>query len=214
MNKCRRVGMALCMSLLAVSVSARHRAKRSTGRSQTAAVPSDTTSSQSTPAISQDPSYVIGPEDVLDISVWKENDFSRTVSVRPDGKVSLPLLNDVQAAGLTPTQLAASLAMALRKYITQPQVTIILKATNSQRVYVLGQVGKQGPIPILPNMTMLQALSAAGGLNQFANQKRIYILRNEGGKQVRYPFNYKQAIRGEAGKQNLILKAGDTIVVP
>ncbi len=160
-----------------------------------------------------DSSYIIGPQDVLDISVWKEPDFTRVAPVRPDGKISLPLINDVQAAGLTPVQLGASLAVMLKKYLTQPQVTVIVTQINSRRVYVLGEVNHPGPIPLLPGLTVLQALASAGGFNQFANQKKIYVLRTEGGKETRYLFNYKNAIRGDM-KQNILLQVGDTIVVP
>ncbi len=163
--------------------------------------------------VAKDTVYVIGPEDILDVSVWKEPDISRTIPVRPDGKISLPLLNDVQAAGLTPTQLAASITEMLRKYVTQPQVTVIVTAMNSQRVYVLGEVNRPGPIFLVPNMTVLQAIATAGSLTQFANQKRIYVLRNDGGEQKRHPFNYKSALQGDTS-QNIVLKPGDTIVVP
>jgi len=158
--------------------------------------------------------YVIGAEDVLDINVWKEPEVSRTVPVRPDGKISLPLLNDVQAAGLTPMQLGAVITEQLKKFIAQPQVTVIVITINSRRVYVLGEVNRGGAIPLMPNMTVLQALSSAGGFTQFANQKQIYVLRSEDGKQLRFPFNYRQAVQGKDGAQNIVLKPGDTIVVP
>lgn len=164
-------------------------------------------------AVTQDSTYVIGPEDVLDISVWKEPDLTRTVPVRPDGKISLPLVNDIQAAGLTPVQLAATLAVMLKKYLTQPQVTVIVTQINSKRVYVLGEVNHPGPVPLLPGLTVLQALASAGGFSQFANQKQIYVLRSEGEKESRFPFNYKAAIRGDM-RQNILLRTGDTIVVP
>jgi polysaccharide export outer membrane protein len=158
--------------------------------------------------------YVIGPGDVLDINVWKEPDFSRSVPVRPDGNISVPLINDIEAAGRTPTQLAVSIAAMLRKYITQPQVTVIVTAINSRWVYVLGEVNRPGQVPLLPNMTVLQALSSAGGFAQFANEKGIYVLRNEDGRQITYPFNYKKVIRGKSGERNINLRPGDTIVVP
>jgi len=161
---------------------------------------------------SADPNYVIGPQDVLDISVWKEDQLTKTVPVRPDGKISMPLLNDVQAAGLTPTQLAGQITESLKKFVTDPQVTIIVREINSQRVYMLGEVARAGAYPLLPNMTVLQALSSAGGFTQFANVKKIYVLRVENGKQEKFPFNYKHAL--ESPDQNILLKAGDTIVVP
>jgi polysaccharide biosynthesis/export protein len=161
-----------------------------------------------------DPNYVIGGQDVLDISVWKEAELTRVVPVRPDGKISLPLLNDVQAAGLTPTQLAAQITDSLKKFVTNPQVTVIVTQINSQRIYILGEVTRAGAYPLLPNMTVLQGLSSAGGFTQFANLKKIYMFRTENGKQVKYPFNYKDVISGKQPDENVVLRAGDTIVVP
>lgn len=158
--------------------------------------------------------YIIGPEDVLDINVWKEPDNSKTVPVRPDGKISLPLLNDVMAAGLTPMQLQSVLTEGLKKFISEPQVTVIVTAVNSRRIYILGEVARTGALPMLPNMTVLQALSAAGGLSQFAKMNGIYVLRTENGRQVTFPFNYKEVVRGKRPEQNILLKSGDTIVVP
>lgn len=161
-----------------------------------------------------DPStYVIGPQDVLQISVWKEADVSASVPVRPDGNISLPLLHDIPAAGFTPMQLAAGIGERLKRFIQDPQVTVVVTAVNSQRIFLLGEVGHPGPLNLTGGMTMLQAISSAGGLSQFANSKRIYILRNEQGVQHKIAFRYKDALKGIAG-QNLILKAGDTIVVP
>jgi polysaccharide export outer membrane protein len=161
-----------------------------------------------------DPNYVIGAQDVLDISVWKEPDVSRVVPVRPDGKISLPLLNDVQAAGLTPSQLAAQITDSLKKYVTTPQVTVIVTTINSQRVYILGEVTRPGAYPILPGMSVLQALSSAGGFTQYARVKSIFVRRFENGKEVKYSFNYKDVINGKKPEQEILLKAGDTIVVP
>lgn len=161
-----------------------------------------------------DPNYVIGAQDVLDINVWKEPDVSRVVPVRPDGKISLPLLNDVQAAGLTPDQLAAKVTEDLKKYVTNPQVTVIVTMINSQRVYILGEVTRPGAFPLLPGMSVLQALSSAGGFTQFAKVKSIFVRRVENGKEEKFPFNYKDVINGKKPEQDILLKAGDTIVVP
>ena len=161
-----------------------------------------------------DADYKIGPQDVLRIDVWKEPDISRTIPVRPDGKVSLPLLNDVQAAGLTAMQLAGSLRESLSKYLTSPQVTVTVTEINSRRVYITGEVTRAGALPLLPNMTVLQALSSAGGFTQFAKLKNIYVLRTENGKQVKYPFNYKEVVKGNLAEQNILLQPGDVIVVP
>ncbi|HXM99289.1 MAG TPA: polysaccharide biosynthesis/export family protein [Candidatus Dormibacteraeota bacterium] len=157
--------------------------------------------------------YRIGPQDMVRIDVWKEPDISRTIPVRPDGKISLPLLNDVTAAGLTSMQLATAIREGLMKYLTSPQVTVTVIEINSRRVYVTGEVNRAGSIPLLPNMTALQALSGAG-LTQFAKIKGIYILRNEGGKQVKHPFNYKDVVKGKHPEQNIPLLPGDVLVVP
>jgi len=159
------------------------------------------------------PGYVIGADDVLLVSVWKEPDLTITLPVRPDGNISLPLLSDVPAAGLSPTQLAASITEKLRKYVADPRVTVIVTQINSQKVYVTGEVLHTGAIPLLPHMTVLQALSDAG-FTQFANTKGIYVLRDEGGQQRKIRVNYKRLVKGEAMDQNIILKPGDTIVVP
>jgi polysaccharide biosynthesis/export protein len=157
--------------------------------------------------------YVIGPEDVLHVAVWKEADLTATLPVRPDGKISLPLLNDVQASGLTPQQLAASLTEKLKKYIADPRVTVVVTTINSKRIYLMGEVLHSGATPLSPNMTVLQALSSAG-LNQFANTKGIYVLRTVNGKQQKLPVNYRKLVKGERIEQNYLLQPGDTIVVP
>jgi polysaccharide export outer membrane protein len=159
------------------------------------------------------PSYVIGPDDTLYISVWKEPDLTNTLPVRADGMISMPLLNDVQASSLTPMQLAASITEKLKKYVSDPHVTVVVTQMNSQRVYVTGEVLHSGAMNLTPEMTVLQALATAG-FSQFANTKGIYVLRAENGQQKRYPVNYKRLIKGEAGQQNITLKPGDTIVVP
>ena len=163
---------------------------------------------------SPDADYKIGPQDIVRIDVWKEPDISRTIPVRPDGKISLPLLNDVQASGLTAMQLSASLRESLAKYLTNPQVTVTVTEINSRRVYITGEVTRAGSLPLLPNMTVLQALSSAGGFTQFAKLKSIYVLRNEDGKQVKHPFNYKEVVKGKLAEQNILLQSGDVIVVP
>jgi polysaccharide biosynthesis/export protein len=159
------------------------------------------------------PTYVIGPEDVLYVSVWKEPDLTNTLPVRADGMISLPLLNDVQAAGLTPMQLADSVTEKLKKYVSDPHVTVVVTQMNSKRIYVTGEVMRPGAMNLLPDMTVLQALASAG-FTQFANTKGIYVLRTERGTQRRLPVNYKKLVKGEAMDQNVMLKPGDTIVVP
>jgi polysaccharide export outer membrane protein len=159
------------------------------------------------------PEYVIGPDDVLHIAVWKEADLTATLPVRPDGKISLPLLNDVQAAGMTPTQLAASVAEKLKKFVADPRVTVVVTQINSKRIFLVGEVGHAGAMAMLPNMTVLQALASAG-LSQFANTKRIYVLRNTNGKQEKLPVNYNKLVKGQQMDHNYPLQPGDTIVVP
>lgn len=168
---------------------------------------------QDTASPAMSPDYVIGVDDTLHISVWKEPDFSGTLPVRPDGKISVPLLDDVQAAGLTPMQLANVLTEKLKKYVSEPRVTVSVTVINSRRIYILGEVSHSGSVPLWNNMTVLQALSGAG-FSQFANVKGIYVLRSEGGKQTKLPFNYKQVIKGQHMEENIILKPGDTIIVP
>ena len=158
--------------------------------------------------------YKIGPQDIVKIDVWKEPEITRTIPVRPDGKISLPLLNDVQASGLTATQLASSIRVGLTRYLQNPQVTVTIVEINSKRVFITGEVARSGALPLLPNMTVLQALASAGGFTQFAREKSIYVLRVVDGKQVKYPFNYKDAVKGKHPEQNILLQPGDLIVVP
>jgi polysaccharide biosynthesis/export protein len=214
MSKLVKLQTFLLLLLLAISLAAQERpskkekpdnlaSMRDGKRDETMSVPATT-----------DPAYVIGADDILDINAWKEPEITRTVPVRPDGKISLPLINDIQAAGLTPTQLTTLITEKLRKYLTDPQVTVIVRTINSRRIYIMGEVSRPGTFQLLPDMTILQALSGAGGFTQFANMKGIYLLRNETGKQVKYPFNYKEVVKGQRPEQNLVLRPGDTIIVP
>jgi polysaccharide export outer membrane protein len=173
----------------------------------------DETKPTITPATT-DPAYVIGPQDVLDINVWKETEMTRVVPVRPDGKISLPLINDVQASGLTPQQLATAVTEKLRKFMTEPQVTVIVTAINSQRVFVVGEVLRAGAFPLIPGMTVLQALASAGGFTTFADEKRIHVMRLVNGKHIEMPFNYREVLKGDNPDQNIKLEPGDTVVVP
>ena len=157
--------------------------------------------------------YIIGADDTLHISVWKEPDLTETLPVRPDGKISMPLLNDITAAGLTPLQLRDTITEKLKKYVADPRVTVVVTGMNSRRVFVTGEVTHTGPMTLLPHMTVLQALAQAG-FTQFANPKAIYLLRTENGKQAKIPFNYKEVVKGNHPEQNIQLKPGDTIVVP
>ena len=210
MLKKLQFGMAIALLVIVSPARAQEKTDKNQSASPGATEAGGTTQKMAT----ADPNYVIGGQDVLDISVWKEAELTRVVPVRPDGKISLPLLNDVQAAGLTPTQLAAQITESLKKFVTNPQVTVIVTQINSQRIYILGEVNRAGAYPLLPNMTVLQGLSSAGGFTQFANLKKIYMFRMENGKQLKYPFNYKDVINGKQPEENVVLRAGDTIVVP
>ena len=178
--------------------------------SKDAAAPAKTPATEAKSVAPDD--YRIGPQDVIRIDVWKEPDISRTIPVRPDGKISLPLLNDVQASGLTAMELRDSLRESLTKFISTPQVTVTVTEINSRRIYVTGEASRPGAQPLLPNMTVLQALS--GGFTQFARTKGIYILRVVDGKQTKIPINYKEILNGKRPEDNLLLQSGDVIVVP
>lgn len=156
--------------------------------------------------------YIIGPEDSLQITVWKEPTLSGNFPVRPDGMISLVLVGDLPAAGLTPMALSNDITQRLKKYIQDPVVTVSVLGVNSQRIFLVGEVNKVGPVMLTPGMTPLQAIVSAGGLSQFANSKRIYILRTVAGKQQKFAFNYKAALKGE--NTGITLLPGDTIVVP
>lgn len=160
-----------------------------------------------------DDSFVIGNDDLLAINVWKEPDFSQKIQVRSDGKISLPLLGEIQATGLTPLQLERDLTAKLRNYITKPEVTVMVEQINSKKFNILGQVAKPGSYSLALAPTIVDAIAAAGGPKDFAKQKSIYILRqNPGGAQTRIVFNYKDFLKGKT--QNVKLEPHDTVVVP
>jgi polysaccharide biosynthesis/export protein len=160
------------------------------------------------------PGYLIGPEDVLTIVVWREKDMSTDVVVRPDGQISIPLLNDLRAAGLTPDQLKATVEKAASKYVAEPNATVIVKAINSRKVHVLGNVGKAGTYPLAGDMTVLQLIAQAGGLQEWADAKHITVMRRENGKDTVLKFNYKDVVKQKNLQQNVLLKPGDTVIVP
>lgn len=164
-------------------------------------------------AVADSARYVIGAEDVLQITVWNEQKMSGAVPVRPDGMISIPLIGDLPAAGKTPMQLGSDISDQAKKYIQDPNVTVVVTAVNSQRVFLVGEVGKVGPIGLTPGMTPLQAIAAAGGPGPFANVKKIYILRGTGAHQQKIPYNYKQALKGD-NRGDVELHPGDTIVIP
>jgi polysaccharide export outer membrane protein len=170
-------------------------------------------SSAEAPAAAGD--YVIGPDDVLALNVWKENELSREVPVRPDGKVSLPLIGDIQASGLTPQQLQQSISRRLAAYLVKPTVTVMVREARSHRINVVGEVEHPGSFVLGQPLTVLDALARAGGFRDFAKTGSIYVLRLYGdGSHQRIPFNYKQVISGRNLAQNIHLEPGDTVVVP
>jgi len=160
------------------------------------------------------PGYVIGTEDVLSIVFWRDKELSADVVVRPDGKISLPLLNDLPAAGYTPDQLRSQIEQAAKKYIDDPNATVIVKAVNSRKVHIIGNVGKAGTYPLAGDMTVLQCIALAGGLQEYADAKSIKIMRKEDGQDRTFKFNYKDVVKGKNLQQNIALKPGDTIIVP
>jgi len=158
--------------------------------------------------------YVIGPEDVLYINVWREEALTRTILVRADGKISLPLVDEVQAAGLTPLQLKQSLTEKLKNFIDSPNVSVVVTEANSFKVYVTGEVRTPGVYRLRSETTLLQIIPMAGGFTEWANQKKILIIRKEGGKERRITANYKKILEGEDRGSNVLLKPGDTVIVP
>ena len=162
----------------------------------------------------QDSSYKIGPNDVLNIFVWKEADLTRDVTVMPDGKITYPLIGEITAQGMTASELKKTITDKLQNFVTAPEVTVIVKESRSQVVYTIGKLMKPGPYTLAPGMTVMQALSAAGGFAEWADPKNILIIRKEGGKETHLRFNYKEFTSGENLQQNILLKPGDTIVVP
>jgi len=159
-------------------------------------------------------SYVIGPEDVLYIHVWREDALSRTVPVRMDGNISLPVINEIRAAGLTPLQLKEALTMRFKEFIETPNVSVIVMEANSFKVYVSGQVRTPGVYQLRRETTVLQIIPMAGGFMEWANQKKILVIRKENGKEKRITVNYKKIMKGNDPGSNITLKPGDTIIVP
>jgi polysaccharide export outer membrane protein len=158
--------------------------------------------------------YLIGAEDVLSVVFWRDKDMSADVVVRPDGKISLPLLNDVDAAGLTPEQLRANLVKAASKFVEDPNATVVVKEIHSRKVFITGNVGKPGTFPLVGDMNVMQLIAMAGGLVEYADSKNIMIMRNDGGRQQSFKFNYKDVTKQKNVEQNIVLKPGDTVIVP
>jgi polysaccharide biosynthesis/export protein len=199
---------AVCLAVVtAVSVGAQARAQ------QPANAPANS-ASNSPAGVVLPAGYVIGPEDVLTIVVWREKDMSADAVVRPDGRITLPLLNDFQAAGLTPDQLKTEVERAASKYMKEPNATVIVKTINSRKVHILGNVMKAGTYPLAGDMTVLQLIAQSGGLQEWADEKHITVMRKEDGKDKVLKFNYKDVIHQKKLQQNVLLKPGDTVIVP
>lgn len=160
------------------------------------------------------PGYVIGADDVLSIVYWKDKDMSADAKVRPDGRIALPLINEVHAAGLTPEQLHKKLTEESKKYMEDANITVVVREINSRRAFITGEVNKPGPYPLTSPTTVMQLISLAGGLRDYANSKKIMIMRSQNGKQVSLSFNYKDVASGKNLTQNIELQPGDTVVVP
>ena len=159
--------------------------------------------------------YVIGPEDVLQVSVWKNETLSRVVPVRPDGKISLPLLHDIQASGLTAMQLRDKISKALGEFMPNPEVSVIVTDVRSFRVSVMGEVQRPGVLLLRSNTTIMEAIAMAGGFRDFASPSKIVVVRKNGnGQTEKIPFNYNRAIKTGENEENISLKTGDVIVVP
>jgi len=216
-----RVGKSALMAVLSITLLGNSKGwAQAQGDAQNVVQPSANVNSaaQSLPPSGDKPhndTFVIGNDDVLAINVWKEVDISRSIPVRSDGKISLPLAGEIQAAGRTPLQLEQDIAEKLRKYITDPQVTVMVAQINSQKINIVGQVIKPGSYALSTATTVMDAISAAGGFRDFAKQKSVYVLRlNSNGAETRIPFNYKDFIKGKNPSQNVKLESRDTVVVP
>ena len=158
--------------------------------------------------------YVIGPDDVLGIVFWREPEMSGDVTVRPDGNITLPLIRDIKAAGLRPDELREAITKAATKYVSDPNVSVVVRQINSRNVFITGQVARPGAYPVSGQMTVLQLVAVAGGLTEYADEGQISVLRTENGKSVRLRFNYGEVARGKRLEQNVVLKPGDQVVVP
>ncbi len=200
--------LSFCCSLASLATAQSNGATSGTAAPADAAKPAPSTSNAND-------EFVIGPGDVLAINVWKEAEVSKVLPVRSDGRISLPLIGELQSGGLTPRQLEAEIARRLKDYVAEPSVTVVVQEIHSQSINVLGMVTRPGSYPLTKTMTVVDAIATACGFRDFAKQKSIYVLRqNADGTQTRLPFNYKEAIKGLKPEQNVKLQPRDTIVVP
>jgi polysaccharide biosynthesis/export protein len=161
-----------------------------------------------------EPGFTIGPEDVLGILFWRDQEMSGDVTVRHDGMITLPLVRDIKAAGLTPNELADVIQEVAREYVTDASVTVVVREMNSRKVFITGEVVRPGSYPLSSPMTVMQLIAVAGGLTEWADQKKISILRVEGVRNRRLPFHYRDVTTGVKAQQNILLQPGDTVVVP
>ncbi len=219
MNRVPRAAIPLLSCALLYSALAQAQGSLSQPVITPAAPAADTSASPAAPAAAPNtgavsPDYLIGPGDQLEINVWKEPTLSGTLPVRPDGMISLSLVGDLPASGMTPTQLGQQVGLRLKKFMNDPPpVTVTVLGVNSKHVFLLGEIARVGPLPLTPGLSPLQAIASAGGLTPYANAKHIYILRTAAGKQQKIPFDYRKAIK-TGDMQGVALLSGDTIVVP
>ena len=215
-----RIGAAiLCVGCAALEVSAQAQAPADSAQGPRTTTPPAAAGTSApvaaTPtAVTPPPDYLIGPDDLLSIVFWKDKEMSMDVVVRPDGKISLPQLNDVQAAGLTPEQLREGVLAAAAKFYVDPSVNIVVKQINSRKFYITGEVAKPAGYPLTGKLTVVQAIALAGGLNEFAKSDEIAVIRTENGKTTRFLVNYKDITKGKNLQQNIELHVGDTVAVP
>lgn len=179
----------------------------------TTATPGTDWRNGSNPAVNPD-EYLVGEADSLHITVWKEPELSEQVIVRPDGKISLPLVSELKVAGMTPSQIQQLLTERLKAFIVAPQVTVTVVEIRSKAVFITGEVPRAGEYPMLAPMTVLQLIAKAGGFSPYANRKGVFVLRYVDGKPVRYGFDYNEVIKGKHPEQDIELRTGDTVVVP
>jgi polysaccharide biosynthesis/export protein len=220
---CRHLLPVALLSLLVVMPLHAQQAKHAEGSAAaatSAVTPAVTATAETAPPAASVPSveppgdYVIGPEDVLGIVFWRDRDLSADVIVRPDGRISLPLINDVDVAGLTPEQVRTRVVESAKRYVDEPTATVVVRQINSRKVFITGNVERPGTFNLLRSTTVLQLIALAGGLKEFAKAADIVVVRNDSGRQMTFPFNYDDLKRQKNLAQNIVLKPGDTVIVP
>lgn len=208
-----RFGLVACVALMMAVAASRARSAEPHPGKQHAQTPPPQSNRTATARVADD--YTIGPSDVLAVNVWKDTELTRTVLVRPDGKISLPLAGELEVSGLTALKVQALVAQRLKEYIDNPQVTVIVQEVKSRTYIVVGKITKPGSYELGKPTTILEALAIAGGFQEFAKPNKIYVIRHsENGSVIKLPFDYKSVIKGHHSDQNVLLQSGDTIVVP